>query len=71
MIKCNKADCEIKGSEGIVGAEFGVILYNLLKNGVDKRETAEFCTNADHLQSLVIIREWYSERVGCLLFFIV
>ena len=33
MIKCNKTDCEIKGSEGIVGAEFGVILYNLLKNG--------------------------------------
>ena len=34
MIKCDKGNIEIKGDEGIVGAEIGVIIHEVLEKGV-------------------------------------
>lgn len=34
MIKCDKGNLEIKGDEGIVGAEIGVLIHEVLKRGI-------------------------------------
>lgn len=34
MIKCDKGNLEIKGDEGIVGAEIGVIIHEILEKGI-------------------------------------
>lgn len=34
MIKCDKGDVEIKGGEGVVGAEIGVLIHEVLAKGI-------------------------------------
>lgn len=34
MIKCDKGDVEIEGGEGVVGAEIGVIIHEVLERGI-------------------------------------
>lgn len=34
MIKCDKGVVEIKGDEGVVGAEIGVLIHEVLAKGI-------------------------------------
>lgn len=34
MIKCDKGNVEIKGDEGVVGAEIGVLIHEVLAKGI-------------------------------------
>lgn len=36
MIKCDKGIVEIKGDEGVVGAEIGVLIHEVLAKGIVK-----------------------------------